>query len=48
MNEPSSKSILLIDDDPLIREGIGRNLSARGFDVRTAVDGLDEIGRAHV
>ncbi len=38
-----SKSVLLIDDDPLIREGIGRNLAARGFDVRTAVDGLDAI-----
>src|ERR1035438_2920667 len=39
------KRVLLIDDDPLIRKLISGYLVAAGYVVRTAVDGLDALGK---
>ena len=39
------RRVLLVDDDPLIRKLISRRLVAAGYVVRTAVDGLDAIGK---
>lgn len=38
-------SILVIDDEPAIRESISQVLSRRGFDVDTADDGIAGIDR---
>ena len=40
-----SNRVLLVDDEPLIRKLISASLVAAGFVVRTAVDGLDALGR---
>ena len=37
--------VLLVDDEPLIRKLISGYLVAAGYVVRTAVDGLDAIGK---
>jgi CheY-like chemotaxis protein len=37
--------VLLVDDDPLIRKFISRNLVAEGYVVRVACDGLDAVGK---
>ena len=37
--------VLLVDDEPLIRNLISGYLVAEGFVVRTAVDGLDALGK---
>src|ERR1017187_10216940 len=39
------KRVLLIDDDPLIRKLISGYLVAAGYVVKTAVDGLDALGK---
>ena len=39
------KKILLVDDDALVLELYRKKLEASGFEVRTAVDGLDAIKR---
>ena len=40
-----SDRVLLIDDEPLIRKLISGYLVAAGYVVRTAVDGLDALGK---
>jgi len=35
--------VLLVDDEPLIRKIVSRNLAAAGYVVRVAVDGLDAL-----
>ena len=40
-----SNRVLLVDDEPLIRKLISGYLVAAGYVVRTAVDGLDAIGK---
>jgi two-component system response regulator MprA len=37
--------VLLVDDEPAVRDAVGRALKLDGFDVRTAVDGRDAIRR---
>src|ERR1700690_2912678 len=45
MNGQISKRVLLVDDEPLIRKLISGYLVAAGYVVRTAVDGLDALGK---
>ncbi len=40
-----SDRVLLVDDDPLIRKLLSGYLVAAGYVVRTAVDGLDALGK---
>src|SRR5690348_1604555 len=40
----SRKSVLIVDDDLDIRETLSEALAATGFDVATAVNGLDALG----
>ena len=40
-----SGRVLLVDDDPVVRKLISGYLVAAGYVVRTAVDGLDALGR---
>ncbi|MEO8426797.1 MAG: response regulator [Verrucomicrobiota bacterium] len=42
----SQKSILLVDDDPSVREMIGRVLAAEGYLVLTASNGAEALGVA--
>jgi DNA-binding response OmpR family regulator len=35
--------VLVVDDEPAVRDAIGRALKLDGFEVRTAVDGRDAI-----
>ena len=46
MNSPRA-SVLLVEDDPGLRELISDSLEAQGFAVAQAVDGADAIGRLH-
>lgn len=41
-----SRSVLLVDDDHVFRERLGRALRARGFDVRVATDGASAVAAA--
>ena len=42
-------SVMVVDDHPLWRDGVARDLTERGFRVSaTAGDTDSEIGRAHV
>lgn len=41
-----SKKILVIEDEPDIREAIAETLSDEGFDVTTASDGMDGLAKA--
>jgi CheY-like chemotaxis protein len=45
MDGQISKRVLLVDDEPLVRNLISRYLVAAGYVVRVAVDGLDAIGK---
>lgn len=36
---PNAKTLLVVDDDPAIREGLGELFRYRGYHVLTAVDG---------
>jgi len=42
----SAVSVLVVDDDEVFRERLGRALEARGFDVRVAADGEQALGLA--
>ena len=42
----ASKSLLLVDDDELLRERMGRALASRGLMVRTAADGEEAVAAA--
>jgi two-component system response regulator MprA len=37
--------VLVVDDEPAVREALGRALKLDGFDVQTAIDGRDAIRR---
>ncbi len=38
-------SVLIVDDDPDVRDALRRSLTFEGYDTRTAVDGLDALAR---
>ncbi|MFE5536667.1 response regulator transcription factor [Streptomyces sp. NPDC056492] len=38
--------ILVVDDEPAVREALRRSLAFEGYDVQTAVDGLDALEKA--
>lgn len=40
-----SHRLLIVDDDPNVREALSRWFSMRGFQVATAVDGLDALDK---
>ena len=44
--EPKGRTVLVIDDDPTIRELLTRKLAPAGFHVQTAVDGVEGLARA--
>ena len=39
MSEPAAETILVVEDDRALREGLAMNLQAHGYQVRTARDG---------
>lgn len=39
------RRVLVVDDDPALREAVGRALRLEGYDVETADDGVEAIGR---
>jgi len=43
--EPKPKTILLIEDDTLVRDMVARILTRKGYFVETAVDGMDAFGK---
>lgn len=43
MNDTSRKRILLVDDDPGIRDAMGMLLTEEGYDTATATDGFDAL-----
>ena len=43
MREVSANSVLLVDDDPSIRELLSRQLEKAGFKARQAEDGIDGL-----
>lgn len=45
MSNLSAATILFVDDDPCLREVMSLILSEEGYDVITAADGLDALGR---
>ncbi|MEX0965652.1 MAG: response regulator transcription factor [Bacteroidia bacterium] len=45
--EHTPPKILVVDDEPDILEFIGYNLKKEGYEVSTAVDGLDALKKAH-
>ncbi|MFF4320547.1 response regulator transcription factor [Streptomyces sp. NPDC001568] len=44
--EGDQQRILVVDDEPAVREALRRSLAFEGYDVQTAVDGLDALERA--
>ncbi|WP_405979529.1 response regulator transcription factor [Streptomyces sp. NBC_00158] len=44
--EGDPQRILVVDDEPAVREALRRSLAFEGYDVRTAVDGLDALDQA--
>jgi CheY-like chemotaxis protein len=42
---PVSKSILLVEDDQLVREMVAKILTKRGYVVETAIDGMDAFSK---
>jgi CheY-like chemotaxis protein len=45
MAEPQRKSILLVEDDLLIREMVSKILTRKGYAVETAIDGMDAFSK---
>jgi signal transduction histidine kinase/DNA-binding response OmpR family regulator len=41
-----TRSVLVIDDDPIVRDVVGRYLERQGFDVLMAADGIEGLARA--
>ncbi|MEZ4256507.1 MAG: response regulator [Polyangiales bacterium] len=41
-----ARSVLVVDDDAVFRERLGRALRERGYDVRLAADGVDAVSLA--
>ncbi|GLX19051.1 MULTISPECIES: response regulator transcription factor [Streptomyces] len=44
--EGDPQRILVVDDEPAVREALRRSLAFEGYEVRTAVDGLDALDQA--
>jgi len=45
INEPNVKTILLVEDDTLVREMVAKILTRKGYLVETAVDGMDAFSK---
>ena len=45
MVEPNAKTILLVEDDLLVREMVAKILTRKGYIVETAVDGMDAFSK---
>ncbi len=45
MNAPTAAKVLIVDDEPSVRDAVQRVLRVEGFAVETAVDGRDAIRR---
>jgi len=45
MQDPKIKSILLVEDDTLVREMVAKILTRKGYTVETAVDGMDAFSK---
>jgi signal transduction histidine kinase/CheY-like chemotaxis protein/HAMP domain-containing protein len=43
---PRSRTVLIIDDDPVVRDVMARYLERQGFDTITAADGMEGLSRA--
>jgi CheY-like chemotaxis protein len=43
--EPNVKSILLVEDDMLVREMVAKILTRKGYQVETAIDGMDAFSK---
>ena len=46
MRKPPGKKILIVDDEPGIRELLSDFLKVEGYETCTAVDGLDGLEKA--
>ena len=44
---PRRPSVLIVDDEPLVRDLLVRRLQNDGFDVREAADGEDAVEQVH-
>ena len=45
ISEPTAKTILLVEDDILVREMVAKILTRKGYTVETAVDGMDAFSK---
>jgi CheY-like chemotaxis protein len=45
LTESSAKTILLVEDDALVREMVAKILKRKGYEVETAVDGMDAFSK---
>lgn len=43
MSEPNKRRILVVDDEPLIRQTLSIMLTQSGYDIATAIDGFDAL-----
>src|SRR5688572_22393383 len=43
---PGAARVLLVDDEPILREAVGFNLRREGYVVETAGDGLEALAKA--
>jgi CheY-like chemotaxis protein len=43
LRDPSQETILVVDDDPMVRDSIGRTLERSGYKVLCAVDGVEAL-----
>lgn len=46
MTEGDRERILIVDDEPAVREALRRSLAFEGYDTQVAVDGVDALARA--
>ncbi|MEU0087940.1 response regulator transcription factor [Streptomyces sp. NPDC006274] len=46
MTEGERERILIVDDEPAVREALRRSLAFEGYDTQVAVDGVDALARA--
>jgi len=45
VNEGARERILIVEDEPAVREALRRSLAFEGYDTQDAVDGLDALAR---